>query len=641
MTSTITAPINIDVLGLSGLQWVLLDAELNVHQASQTFLTHFTPRGHLPQSLCQFLPTLSADQQMSLRFLQRRTQFQCVSAQGKGVHCIATPTGNERLPIGLTLVDFDLDNRWLMELHPNYNHALYSSDQWIGHLETVIKSAPEDTFNQLVSRAVHISQSQDGYLMHYNSAKRELALTARHQSREIDSEKFAVDDCPSLALCIDESAAYICNDRDTEPLPFLADEQVNNHLSVPVTYRGAIVGVVGVFNRDKPYTEVDAKSLMVYSTIIWHAIQLPKTLKVVAEQSRVIRQQKQQLNHSLVQLVGAIADALEVNDPYTAGHQRSVAKLAHRIGRRMGLSHHQLEGLKLGGLIHDIGKLAIPTQLLTKPSRLSEEEFDLIKTHSERGAAIIKDVEFPWPIRDMILQHHERLDGSGYPFGLKGDRILIESQILAVADVSDSILSHRPYRPALGFEKLREVLLDGRGSLFNSEAVDICLELLCEERTHSVECIDAISLGKVLRLDLDTTLAEAEQQMNRADVSVALVMDEDGHTVRGYITSAMLTFWHSPLLDTAAERTLDRELQHRKLHQVMKHEVPKIECCASLESASSRLQSSQEHFLVVTGSNQQPLGILTWPPLAQALQEKLIRCNGLTPPPDRLPDVMS
>ncbi|WP_169628200.1 HD domain-containing phosphohydrolase [Ferrimonas futtsuensis] len=568
---------------------------------------------------------------MSLRFLQQRSQFQCVSHQGKGLHCIASPTGNAQLPVCLALMEFDLDNRWLMELHPNYNHALYSSDQWIGHLETVIKSAPEETLNQLVSRAVHISQSQDGYLMHYNSGKRELSLAARHQSRGIDPESFSIDDCPSLALCIEESSAYICNDIDDEPLPCLAGQSVNNHLSVPITYRGAIVGLVGVFNRDKPYTEVDAKSLMVYGTIVWHAIQLPKTLKVVAEQSRVIRQQKQQLNHSLVQLVGAIADALEVNDPYTAGHQRSVAKLAHRIGRRMGLNHHQLEGLKLGGLIHDIGKLAIPTQLLTKPSRLSEEEFDLIKTHSERGAAIIKDVEFPWPIRDMILQHHERLDGSGYPFGLKEPQILIESQILAVADVSDSILSHRPYRPALGFEKLREVLLEGRGTQFNSEAVDICLEFLCEERTQSVECIDALSLGKVLKLDLDTTLAQAEETMNRADLSVALVMDEDGHTVRGYITNAMLTFWHSPLLDTAAERTLDRELQHRKLHQVMKHGVPSIERCASLENASSQLQASHEHFLVVTDTNNEPVGILTWPPLAQALQEKLARTRGLTP----------
>ncbi|WP_417347004.1 HD domain-containing phosphohydrolase [Ferrimonas sp.] len=631
MTSTITAPINIDVLGISGLQWALLDAELNVHQASQELLANLCPESDLPVPLCQLLPALSADQQMSLGFLQRRIQFQCVSLEGKGVHCIAAPTGNDQLPVCLSLMEFDLDNRWLMELHPNYNHALYSSDQWIGHLETVIKSAPEETLNQLVSRAVHISQSHDGYLMHYNPGKRELQLTTRHQTRDIDSERFSIDLCPALALCIDDSAAYICNDVDDEPLPFLADQSVSNHLSVPVIYRGAIVGVVGVFNRDKPYTEVDAKSLMVYGAIIWHAIQLPKTLKVVAEQSRVIRQQKQQLNHSLVQLVGAIADALEVNDPYTAGHQRSVAKLAHRIGRRMGLSHHQLEGLKLGGLIHDIGKLAIPTQLLTKPSHLNEEEFDLIKTHSERGAAIIKDVEFPWPIRDMILQHHERLDGSGYPYGLKEPQILIESQILAVADVSDSILSHRPYRPALGFEKLREVLLEGRGAQFNREAVDICLELLCEERTHSVECIDAIALGPILKLDLDTTLAKAEKQMNRADLSVALVVDEDGHTVRGYITSAMLTFWHSPLLDTAAERTLDRELQHRKLHQVMKHEVPKIERCASLESASSRLQSSEEHFLMVTDSNNAPVGILTWPPLAQALQDKLARTSGLSP----------
>ncbi|TKB48405.1 HD domain-containing protein [Ferrimonas sediminicola] len=631
----------VDVLSASGLQWALMDPDLNVVQASREFVISLSPHTPLPRPLPDLLPNLSADEQMNLRYLQDRTSFQLVSVEGRGLHCIASPTGSDQFPVCLTLMEFSLDDRWLMDLHPNYNHALYSSDQWLGHLESIIKSAPEETLNQLAARAVDISHSRGGYLMHYRPELRQLRLTARYPDQgDTQDAPFAIDRCPALAACVDDSTAYICNDIDAQPLPFLAGQEVRSHLCVPINYRGSIVGVLGVLNRDTPYTEVDAKSLMVFGTLLWHALQLPKTLRVVAEQSRVIRQQKQQLNHSLIQLVGAIADALEVNDPYTAGHQRSVAKLAHRIGRRMGLSPHQLEGLKLGGLVHDIGKLAIPSQLLTKPSRLSGEEFDLIKTHAERGAEIIKEVEFPWPIREMILQHHERLDGSGYPFGLKGEQLLVESQILAVADVSDSILSHRPYRPALGYEKLQEVLLEGRGSQFNSDAVDICLALLCQERTQAIDCVEGLSLGEVLRLGLDDTLATAEEQMKQADLSVALVMDDDGVTVRGFITNAMLTFWHSPLLDTAAERTLDRELQHRRLHQVMKHDVPQIERCASLESAAVRLQSTEEHFLLVNDARGQPQGILTWPTLARALQEKLTLNQGLNSTERPLPQYL-
>jgi PAS domain S-box-containing protein/putative nucleotidyltransferase with HDIG domain len=188
------------------------------------------------------------------------------------------------------------------------------------------------------------------------------------------------------------------------------------------------------------------------------------------------------LQESLVQTIQAIAMTVEKRDPYTAGHQNRVAQLAAAIAAEMQLPEDQVNGIRLGAMIHDIGKIYVPSEILNRPGRLSSFEFEIIKTHPDVGYDIIKDARFPWPIAQMIHQHHERLDGSGYPQGLKGDEILLDAKIMAVADVVEAITAHRPYRPAMGLDKALEEIIAKRGIGFMPEAVDACVRLVREGR---------------------------------------------------------------------------------------------------------------------------------------------------------------
>ena len=188
-----------------------------------------------------------------------------------------------------------------------------------------------------------------------------------------------------------------------------------------------------------------------------------------------------QLENAMHGTLQAVANVVEAHDPYTAGHERRVGIISADIAREMGWSEEKCNTLNLIGLVHDIGKMSIPAEILSKPGRLSAIEFQLVKTHAEEGYEILKDVEFPLPIAEIIREHHERMDGSGYPHGLKGEEALIESRILAVADVLEAIASHRPYRPSLGIDAAISEIESQRGSLFDPEVVDAMLRLFREK----------------------------------------------------------------------------------------------------------------------------------------------------------------
>jgi len=179
--------------------------------------------------------------------------------------------------------------------------------------------------------------------------------------------------------------------------------------------------------------------------------------------------------------VQAIVAVVESKDPYTAGHQRRVADISCAIAAEMGLSADRIEGIRMAGIIHDIGKISVPTEILSMPRKLTDVEFSLMQTHAQSGYAILKDIEFPWPIARIVLEHHERMDGSGYPNGLVGDQILLESRILAVADVVEAMATHRPYRPALGLGKALEEITQNKGVLYDPEVVEACLRLFIEK----------------------------------------------------------------------------------------------------------------------------------------------------------------
>jgi PAS domain S-box-containing protein len=179
--------------------------------------------------------------------------------------------------------------------------------------------------------------------------------------------------------------------------------------------------------------------------------------------------------------VGVMISAIEMRDPYTAGHQIKVANLAGAIATEMGLAQEKIEGIHMAGSIHDIGKLSIPAEILSKPTKLTELELSLIKEHPRSGYEILKDVESPWPLAQIVYQHHERMNGSGYPRNLKGDDIILEARIIAVADVVEAMASHRPYRAALGIETAIEEIEKNMGILYDNNVVDACLKLFCEK----------------------------------------------------------------------------------------------------------------------------------------------------------------
>jgi PAS domain S-box-containing protein/putative nucleotidyltransferase with HDIG domain len=206
-----------------------------------------------------------------------------------------------------------------------------------------------------------------------------------------------------------------------------------------------------------------------------------------------LKQSEQQLKLSYEKLQGAmnaiintLSEISAVRDAYTAGHQTQVAKLARAIAKEMRLSEDQIEGLFVSAIVHDLGKINIPSEILSTPRRLTPIEFELIKTHPSVGYNILKHIEFPWRVAEIILQHHERINGSGYPQGLKGNEISMEARILSVADVVEAMTSHRPYRPALGLQKALEEISQFKGALYDEQVVDTCLNL-CKEKKFSFD----------------------------------------------------------------------------------------------------------------------------------------------------------
>ncbi len=182
----------------------------------------------------------------------------------------------------------------------------------------------------------------------------------------------------------------------------------------------------------------------------------------------------------LEKIVFALASILEYPDPFTAVHQTQATRIACEIAKEMNLSAEQIRGLKIGGIIHDIGKIRIPSEILLNPKPLGKVEMDMIKSHPRLGCDILEGIEFPWPVSQIVFQHHERMNGSGYPQGLSGGHILLEARIIAVADVMQAMASERPYRPGLGLEEAKKEILKNRGVLYEPKAVDACLKLLNE-----------------------------------------------------------------------------------------------------------------------------------------------------------------
>jgi len=202
------------------------------------------------------------------------------------------------------------------------------------------------------------------------------------------------------------------------------------------------------------------------------------TERMLAERER--KQNTEKILKAMGDTIKAMAMTVEIKDPYTSGHQQRVSNLATCIAQEMKLTDEQIKGISIAGTIHDIGKMYVPSEILSKPGQLNAIEFALVKMHSQAGYEILKIIEFPWPVAQTVLQHHERMDGSGYPDHLSGKDIILEAKIIAVADVVEAIASHRPYRPALGIDKALDEISRRKGVLYDSNVVDACLTLFNE-----------------------------------------------------------------------------------------------------------------------------------------------------------------
>jgi PAS domain S-box-containing protein/putative nucleotidyltransferase with HDIG domain len=215
--------------------------------------------------------------------------------------------------------------------------------------------------------------------------------------------------------------------------------------------------------------------------VVTHAIMAAHNItnRKMAEQE--LDKSYRNLQKTLEETVNALSALVEMRDPYTAGHQNRVAGIARAIAQELGLSEDAAQGIWVASLIHDIGKVRVPADILSRPAHLSSAEFELIKEHPRTGYEILKKIDFPWPIAEIVLQHHERINGSGYPLGLKGDEILFASRIIGVADVVEAMTYHRPYREALGLDAALDEIKENKGILYDSDVVDACIKVFLEK----------------------------------------------------------------------------------------------------------------------------------------------------------------
>jgi PAS domain S-box-containing protein len=284
-----------------------------------------------------------------------------------------------------------------------------------------------------------------------------------------------------VSKAVRSGKTQICHDIASDPgfKPWRDDALalgLVSNIALPLSEHGKVFGALSIYSYDLDafYEDEEIRLLEELAGNLSYGIMAMRT-RVEHEQHATI------LRQSLVQSIQTIAATVEARDPYTAGHQQRVAHLATAVARKMDLPEERVDGIGLAGIIHDLGKIHIPAEILSKPGKLTDVEYMLVQAHPQSGYDILKDVTFPWPIADIILQHHERLDGSGYPQGLKNGKILLEARIIGVADVVEAMSSHRPYRAGLGLEAALEEIERNRGKWYDPEAVDACLKLFRED----------------------------------------------------------------------------------------------------------------------------------------------------------------
>lgn len=347
--------------------------------------------------------------------------------------------------------------------------------------EVMVRAKSEDELTQKICDAIVAMEDYQSVWVGFivdeeKNFIKPVALSGMENTSIIKNKNVEIKGTPFHKV-INSCEHLIVEDLDKDKKFILTDDyndKFKSLIKLPIKIRNNAVGCITIFKKHRHhFSNHEVSLLKEMADDIGYGI---NSLR----ESNENKSFSKKISDSLIKTIKAIAITVEKRDPYTAGHMNHVAKLSTCIAKEMGLSDETIQGIGLGAAIHDIGKIYIPAEILNRPGKLSKAEFEMIKSHSQVGYDIVKEIDFTWPIAKMISQHHEKLDGSGYPNGLKGDEIILEAQIIAVADVMEAISSHRPYRPSLGIEAGMDVIEEGRGTLFNAEAVDACVKIVKE-----------------------------------------------------------------------------------------------------------------------------------------------------------------
>lgn len=366
-------------------------------------------------------------------------------------------------------------------------HALSFTNQAIVYSKT-----SEALFNEICQIAINQAKFTYCWITILNPLTQTLELqsvSGGDETYRSDLKALLVERGELLFNRLQESSELIFNDIDDPQANLTICKELAKKHSIQsfANFRlgeeNTTNGIITFCSIQKDFFDDEIKSLLREMVgDISFALKNFEELKWRMDAEDTLRKNQNTIAEMLIDTVSAIAATIEMRDPYTAGHQRRVSSLACAIAQEIGMDVDRIEGLRLAAQIHDVGKIQIPAEILSKPSQITEIEYMMIKTHPEAGYQILKDIHFPWPIAEMIRQHHEKLDGSGYPRGLKREEILFEAQILSVADIVEAMASHRPYRPALGIDAALEEIQRGRGITLDANVVDVCIALFKENR---------------------------------------------------------------------------------------------------------------------------------------------------------------
>ncbi|MCG2773960.1 MAG: PAS domain-containing protein [Desulfobacterales bacterium] len=426
----------------------------------------------------------------SLRMLaSRRRETLTLQMGDRWLHVIVDPVLSEAGEVtGGVHLFADITQRKRDEDKIRNLNTLLKAIKDINEVLLSVKSEPE-LFRQLCDSSIQIPYVRFAWigLVEPESFAVKPVAWAGVEEGYLSATKVTYDDFPfgrgPTGAAVKTGQPVVVDDIETDPafVPWREEARQRGYASfiaLPMTHDGASLGTFNVYAGKKyAFGEEEIAYLQRVAGDIAVGV---KSLRMEQE----LAQSLIKLQIMMIQTIEAISSMAELRDPYTAGHQQVVTRLALALAQEMGLAPDRTEGLRVASLIHDIGKIVVPAEILSRPGKISDIEMEIIRTHSQAGYEILKKIDFPWPVGQIVLQHHERLNGSGYPQGLKGSDILQEAKVLAVADVVEAMSSHRPYRPALGVEKALEEITLHKGVLYDAEVVDACMKLFTEKGFH-------------------------------------------------------------------------------------------------------------------------------------------------------------